>query len=161
MLITPEHLKVLFVFACLGYASYKDIKKGEISNYVWLILLSGSLFFIFGGIDIFPLFCSVVMMFALMFVFYRFKWFAGADVKAMLCLSVLYPYFINSSSLPSFPLPFRFPLLPFPTVILNILFFSLVSGALYSVLLKKKGGIAFLPHITIGWLIVLIIESFI
>jgi len=161
MLITPEHLKALFVFACLGYASFKDIKKGEISNYVWLILLSGSLFLIIERTDMFQFLCSVVTMSILMFAFYRFKWFAGADVKAMLCLSVLYPYFINSSSLPSFPLPFRFPLLPFPTAILNILFFSLLSGALYSVLFKKKKGIAFLPHITIGWFIVLIIESFI
>lgn len=161
-----EHIKIIVVFACLAYASYKDIREGEISNYLWCVLLAfGSLFLIVDGVNILlPLFCSVTTMLILMLAFYRFQWFAGADVKAMLCLSVLYPYFTNPTSLHSFaslPSSFRFPLLPFPTFTLNILFFSLLTGALYSLLLKKKEGIVFLPHITIGWITVLIIKNFI
>ena len=163
-----EHIKILVVFACLAYASYKDIKEGEISNYLWCILFAFGSIFLIIEIDsvnvLFALFFSVATMLILMFAFYRFQWFAGADVKAMVCLSVLYPYFVNLNSLHSFTsssLSFRFPLLPFPTFVLNVLFFSLVSGALYSILFRKKEGIAFLPHITIGWVIVLIIENFI
>ena len=155
-------VKTLFVFTCLVYASYSDIKKGEISNKVWWVMgVVGVLFLTIDFVFI-PVLCSVVTMSIVMFVFYRFKWFAGADVKAMLCLSVLYPYFVNPAPLPLLP-PFRFSFLPlpFPIIALNILFFSLLSGGLYSIFFRKRRGIAFLPHITIGWFIILIIENFI
>ena len=157
-----ELIKSLFVFTCLVYASYSDIKTGEISNKVWCVMgLAGALFVIVDFVFV-ALLCSVGIMSIVMFAFYYFKWFAGADVKAMLCLSILYPHFIAAPLLPLLPtLHFSFPLLPFPTVALNILFFSLLSGTLYSVLCKKKSGMAFLPHIAIGWIIVLISENFI
>lgn len=157
-----ELIKTVFVFTCLVYASYSDIKTGEVSNKVWCVLGLGGLLFVIIDFAFIPLLCSIVTMSIVMFIFYRFKWFAGADVKAMLCLSILYPYFTNPTPLPSSPsLRFSFPLLPFPTIALNILFFSLLSGALYTILLRKRRGIAFLPHITTGWIIVLIIETFI
>lgn len=156
-----ELIKNLFVFTCLLYASYTDIKKGEASNKIWCILGLGGILFCVIDFVFIPLFYSVIAMSVVMFIFYHLQWFAGADVKAMLCLSILYPHFTNTISLPLLhPLRFSLPILPFPNIALNILLFSLLSGALYAVLLGKKRGIAFLPHITVGWVIVLIIESF-
>jgi len=156
-----EFIKIIIVAICLVYASYSDIRRGEVSNKVWSFLIIVGLVFLITDFVFVPLLCSIIMMSIIMFAFYRFEWFAGADVKAMLCLSILYPYFINPTSLPSFPSSFCFPLLPFPITALNILFFSSLSGALYTIFTRKKGGIPFLPHITIGWIVVLIIESFI
>jgi len=157
-----ELIKTLFVATCLVYASYSDIKTGEISNKVWCVLGLAGVLFIIADFVFVSLLCSILTMSIVMFVFYRFKWFAGADVKAMICLSILYPYFSVVPPLPLLPsLHFSFPLLPFPTIALNILFFSLLSGTLYSVVCKKRTAIVFLPHITVGWIAVLIIENFI
>ena len=156
-----ELIKTIFVATCLVYASYSDIKTGEVSNKVWCVMGFAGVLFVIMDFAFASLLASVAIMSIVMFVFYRFKWFAGADVKAMVCLSVLYPYFVNPPLLPFFATSFRFPLLPFPIIALNILFFSLLLGALYTVFLRKRRGIAFLPHIAIGWGIVLIIENFI
>ena len=156
-----ELTKTIFVFTCLVYASYSDIKRGEVNNKVWCVMGLAGVLFVIVDFAFVSLLCSVTIMSIVMFAFYRFKWFAGADVKAMVCLGILYPYFVNPPLLPSFATSFRFPILPFPIVALNILFFSLLSGALYTIFLRKRRGIAFLPHIAIGWGIVLIIENFI
>jgi len=93
-----------FLGLCIGscllvYASYSDVKTREISDLVWILMSVFGVFFILvelfigsGSLSLFQLFISLAVGAIFAFLLY-FLNFGGADVKAIISLSVLFPTF--------------------------------------------------------------------
>jgi preflagellin peptidase FlaK len=129
-----------FLGLCIGscllvYASYSDVKTREISDLVWILMSVFGVFFILaelfigsGSLPLFQLFISLAVgaIFALLLYFLNF---GGADVKAIISLSVLFPTF------PAFYFPGSLPHLSLSLPItgippLNIFVLSTLTNAL-------------------------------
>jgi preflagellin peptidase FlaK len=92
-------LKILFCIPFLIYSCYSDIKTRRVSNKLWLIMLTGSIFFILYGIltsglsYLKILFISTGITFVFMYLLFQFGAFGGADAKSLIVLSIILPVY--------------------------------------------------------------------
>lgn len=90
-------LKILFCVPFLLYACYSDIKTRRVSNDLWFIMLTCSVFFVlydfvsYGVQYLFHLIFSAVFTFCLMYVLFQLGMFGGADAKSLIVLSIILP----------------------------------------------------------------------
>ncbi len=133
-----EEIKFLIGFSLLLYASYKDWKEREISNWVWVFMaIAGILFLsfdiIYANVDLMKVLISITISFVLAFALLLFG-MGGADSKALLTLAVLFPL------PPSFSI-IHSPIFVFPlTILVNSLLFIIplpLVFLLYNVVKKE------------------------
>jgi preflagellin peptidase FlaK len=92
-----EILKILFCTPFLLHACYSDIKKRSVTNYIWLMMLSGGSFLVlydvsnYGMSYLFPIFISAGFIFILAYILFQLGAFGGADAKAFIVLSIILP----------------------------------------------------------------------
>ena len=130
------YIKIVFVLACFGYASYTDIKTRRVPNRLWLAMLPPGLVFIYleqlNYIWVFGVFllCSIFG-----YTYFQLGWWGGADMKAIAILALYFPYVLH----------------PFPLVIWILLISSIISAlvdwkAIIHLNLKSKS--AYMPSLT-------------
>jgi preflagellin peptidase FlaK len=112
----------------LVFASYSDWKNLTVKNEIWLIMIIAGLAvatarWIYTA-ELFTTLLSILASFLISLLLYAIKIFGGADVKAMVCISLLISKNVSTSSLTSF-----FPL----TVFLNTF---ILLGLLYIIILS-------------------------
>jgi preflagellin peptidase FlaK len=152
---STEILRLCIGVSMLGYGSYSDVKSREISDVVWLIMgVSGVFFACIGlftdSLSFFQLFKSLIVGAIFAFLFYILN-FGGADVKAIISLSLLFPNY------PFFYLfHLRLPLMGVPPVDLFVL--SMLTNALiiaisapFALFLLNSFRRNFSPLMFIGW----------
>jgi len=120
-------LSFCFCSAILIYACYSDIKRGRVSNWVWILriavgaptLVTDSWFVVclFSSHYLHTLSSSILFTFTLSYLFFRLRLFDGADAKCLICLSILRP----EQALAQYPFPFAL------TTLLNAALFSFVT----------------------------------
>jgi preflagellin peptidase FlaK len=90
-------LKIMFCIPFLIYSCYSDIKTRRVSNNVWLVMLTGTIFFVLYDISIYGaaylprLFISAGFIFAFVYILFQFGIFGGADAKSLIVLSIILP----------------------------------------------------------------------
>ena len=139
-------IKFIFVLLCLIIASYTDIKTRKVSNKLWLFMLPFSLLFF--SFELVQAQLTVLLSFILpslvVLVAYKFTKFGGADTKAIIILSLFYPYcFIIPTSLIYLEVG----------LITLILFYSIKNKFKF----EKDYQYPIIPFLTIGFVIVEII----
>ena len=136
-------IKFIFVLLCLILASYTDIKTREVSNNLWLFMLPfGLLIFSFELAQSFLLTLSNFLLASLIvLIAYKFTKFGGADVKAIIILSLFYPYCI---------------MIPISLIYLEIGFIILILFYGIKNKLKFEKGYQYpiIPFLTVGFVIV-------
>jgi Flp pilus assembly protein protease CpaA len=114
----------------LAFASYSDWKTRKVKNHIWLIMTIAGLAiaaarWIYTAELITTIF-SYVVAFLISLAFYASKIFGGADAKAVICISLIIPQNVSTSSLtPLFPL----------TLFLNTF---ILLGVLYLIILSSN-----------------------
>lgn len=86
-----------FIFLLLLVAAISDYQTREVSNWVWLLGLFGLpvTFLRLGPIGLLPLFgLQALLIFILVMIGFRLGVLGGADGKAMLTISLLYPWIV-------------------------------------------------------------------
>ena len=90
-------LKVLFCIPFLLYSCYTDIKTRRVTNMLWLLMLVGSVIFVFydilikGKPYIMFLFLSAGSIFILVYILFQIGTFGGADAKSLIVISIILP----------------------------------------------------------------------
>lgn len=152
---STEILRLCIGVSMLGYGSYSDVKAREISDVVWLIMGVSGVFFACIGLftdylSFFQLFKSLIVGAIFAFLFYILN-FGGADIKAIISLSLLFPNY------PFFYLfHLRLPLMGVPPV--DIFVLSMLTNALiiaisapFALFLINSFRRNFSPLMFIGW----------
>ena len=93
---TIEYVRILSCFSMLIYASWRDLKTREVSDWVWIVFgIPGIAIDFFelssGGITVLGLVVPVAFSSILSFILAYLGLFGGADFKAFVVLSVLLP----------------------------------------------------------------------
>jgi len=129
--------RVVFSLIILAYACYSDIRKRSVSNIVWLVMVGVGIIFagyfivVQGISSLTPFILSATITGAVSYIFFRLGLFGAADVKALICIALLFPtqpgFTILSHNFPLFdafvPMVFPFAL----TVLLNAAVLALVA----------------------------------
>ena len=135
------YIKIVFVLACFGYASYTDIKTRRVPNRLWLAMLPPGLVFVYleqlnyiWVLGVFLLCCIFG------YTYFQLGWWGGADMKAIAILALYFPYMLH----------------PFPLVIWILLISSIISAlvdwkAIIRLNLKSKSP--YMPSLTASILI--------
>ena len=90
-------LKVLFCTPFLLYSCYTDIKTRRVTNKLWLVMLSGSVFFALYDIAtegvpyLLRLLISAGLIFLLVYILFQLGSFGGADAKSLIVISIILP----------------------------------------------------------------------
>ena len=129
LLLTLDMVKTVLCIGMLAYASTKDYRSREVSNWLWLIFwptgiaLNVTEAFLFKDIVYLSVYASsFLIIFILALALFYFGFWGGADAKAFITLSLVLP------QTPSFTKPYlQFPVV-FPlSVFLNtVLILSLI-----------------------------------
>jgi len=111
----------------LGYGSYSDVKIREVSDLVWLVMGVSGVFFagvelFMGSLSPFQVFKSLIVGAIFAFLLFILN-FGGADIKAIISLSLLFPNFPFFSAF-----RFRLPLMGLPP--LDIFVLSMLTNTL-------------------------------
>lgn len=91
-----EIIKVLITLSILLKASIEDLKKREIDDRLWIFMITSAIFlntveYIFQPFDlIFALIQFGIVFFYANIMYYLLR-FGGADCKAIICLSIMFP----------------------------------------------------------------------
>lgn len=88
---------VIWIFFVLLFASISDIQTREVSNWVWILGLFGIFLAIFRMIIaglLLPYGLQALLVFLLVITGFRIRILGGADVKAILLISFIYPWII-------------------------------------------------------------------
>ena len=85
----------------LFYSSFCDIREREVSDKVWIssipVCLALSLFGVYtGDVNVLDLIVSTTSAFIIGFILFYFGFFGGADVKALLLISLAFPSYPHS-----------------------------------------------------------------
>ena len=98
-------LKIIFCLPFLMYSCYSDIRTRRVTNRLWVVMLTGGIFFIlydfsfYGIYYLFSLFFSVGLIFVIIMLcerlseLFHIRGIGGADAKLLLVLSVLFPFY--------------------------------------------------------------------
>jgi preflagellin peptidase FlaK len=124
---STELLRLCIGVIMLVYGSYSDVRTREVPNLVWLIMSVSGIFFaciglFTGSLSPFQLFKSLLVGAIFAFLLYILN-FGGADVKAIISLSLLFPGYPLFSFF-----HLRLPLLGLPPV--DIFVLSILTNAL-------------------------------
>lgn len=109
-------LKVLFCTPFLLYSCYSDIKTRRVTNKLWIVMLAGSVVFVFydiltkGTSYLLHLFLSAGLIFVLVYILFQLGTFGGADAKSLIVISIILPSYPAFSAF-GFDLPLNRPLL--------------------------------------------------
>lgn len=174
-----EFSRLMVCFALLGFASWQDLKKREVSNRVWKVFapvgvslsLLQLLVFDLGTWDLYLF--SIGVSFLLSVALFYLGVFGGADSKALMCLSLTFPYapytlYTAAATLNLFPV----------TILINS-FVCAVAGVfsvfLYSITYKllyhkpqektlldswKKNGVPMILFVLLGLIYTLLFGDF-
>lgn len=110
-------LKVLFCTPFLLYSCYTDIKTRRVTNKLWLVMLSGSVFFVLydimteGAPYLLRLLISAGLIFALVYILFQLGSFGGADAKSLIVISIILPAY-PAIQLSGQNFPLNEPLIP-------------------------------------------------
>jgi preflagellin peptidase FlaK len=97
-MITAFSLLRLCIGSCLlGYGSYSDVRTREVSDVLWLVMIVSGIFFasvelFMGSLTPFQVFKSLLVGGIFAFLLFILN-FGGADVKAIISISFLFPNF--------------------------------------------------------------------
>lgn len=146
----------LCIGSCLlGYASYSDVRTREVSDVVWLVMTTSGVFLasvelFTGSLNPFQVFKSILVGGIFAFLLFILK-FGGADVKAIISISLLFPTF---PLLSTFHL--RLPIMQVPlldifvlSTLTNSLLIALVSPLslfVYNLLRRTVSPLMFLGY---------------
>ena len=84
---------------CIG--AYTDLKYREAKNILWLIMgIIGIILLLIPPYDLLYIAIMIIIIILLFVMFYCLPTVGGADIKAMMALSILFPYPIGASYLP-------------------------------------------------------------
>jgi len=89
-----NHLRILAAIAMLGYTSYTDVTKREISDYVWVIFGTLAIVLIFFEPQIYDGLINVgisLIVAPIVLIIWRLGLFGGADAFAIIVLALLVP----------------------------------------------------------------------
>jgi preflagellin peptidase FlaK len=158
----PDLLRLLAI-PILVWAAYRDVKTRRVPNRTWqplfvlavvLFLWDGLASYLTGGLTwaffVVGAGISLLIVIPASYGFWRFGAFGGADAKALIVLSLLFPtyptYEIGSSLL---------PLVQTPTgaFSLTILSNTVLVGVCYPLVLATRNALAgrFTPLMIVGW----------
>lgn len=160
-MILTNLMRILIVFAVLGYASYKDIRNRRVENDAWLLL--GAIGVILLGIDSKEsLAASLVWCipsFAIAFIFGELLFCAGsggADSKAIWSIGLITPFYpVIMGTLPFFANPLS------NIFIVPVLLYSFLATGIYMCILritkmKRRKSIPFIPFLFMGFIIAVV-----
>ncbi len=89
-----NHLRIIAAIAMLGYASYTDVAKREISDYVWVIFGALAIVLLFFEPQIYDGLINVgvsLIVAPIVLIIWRLGIFGGADAFAIIVLALLVP----------------------------------------------------------------------
>ena len=101
-IIELNHLRILLALGMLGYASYTDITKREISDYVWIVfgvLAAVMLIFEPQLPDALTSIGIALIIAPIVLIIWRVGLFGGADAFALIVLAALVPQLTLSDNL--------------------------------------------------------------
>ena len=132
MIMAFSLLRLCIGSCLLGYGSYSDVRTREVSDIVWLVMTVSGIFFasvelFMGHLTPFQVFKSLLVGGIFAFLLYILN-FGGADVKAIISISFLFP---NFPFLSAFHL--RLPMMDVPP--LDIFVLSMLTNSLLIALL--------------------------
>lgn len=132
MIMAFSLLRLCIGSCMLGYGSYSDVRTREVSDIVWLVMTVSGIFFasvelFMGHLTPFQVFKSLLVGGIFAFLLYILN-FGGADVKAIISISFLFP---NFPFLSAFHL--RLPMMDVPP--LDIFVLSMLTNSLLIALL--------------------------
>lgn len=139
---TPYTINIIIILLTLIYASYLDLKKREIDDWVWIVsvvvgfpIMLYEQLIIQGAAYVYLLIVSIVLTIVLAIGFYKAGLYGGADAKALITIALLLPLAFDGVRI--------HPFLPISTL-LNGLIASLsiplvmLPLNLYKILIKKE-----------------------
>ena len=94
LLIDLNHLRIILALGMLGYASYTDVTKREISDFVWIVfggLAAIMLIFEPNLSDAFLNIGFALIIAPIVLIIWRIGFFGGADAFAIIVLAALVP----------------------------------------------------------------------
>lgn len=100
-LIDLNQLRIIAAIAMLGYASYTDVAKREISDYVWIVFGALSIVFLFLEPQFWEAFTNVgisLIVAPIVLIIWRLGMFGGADAFAIIVLALLVPQITMSEN---------------------------------------------------------------
>ncbi|MDD5474139.1 MAG: A24 family peptidase C-terminal domain-containing protein [Candidatus Methanoperedens sp.] len=116
MMDIVDILKIIFCIPFLIYSCYSDIKTRRVSNNVWLVMLTGGIFFVlydistYGAAYLPRLFMSAGFIFVFVYILFQFGIFGGADAKSLIVLSIILPAYPKLQAY-SYTFPLNKPLI--------------------------------------------------
>ena len=97
----------------LSYASYTDWKSRKVDNKIWIIMgLCGVILIPLSDFDIW-IFLPIITMTVIAFIIYILNMFGGADIKAIIAISILVPLWPELELIPYYSSLYFFPLVIF------------------------------------------------
>jgi len=132
---TLHMIRIATSITCLAYASWSDWRTREVSDYVWIVmvLIGAAILFTEWIFKLIPpetyymVAASIASSFAIGFSLFYLDLFGGADAKAIMSLSILFP--LNDKTLLPY-LKLMNPILPISTFNNSVLIASLTSIAI-------------------------------
>lgn len=109
-------LKILFIIPFLIYSCYSDIRTRRVSNNLWVVMLTGIIFFVMidflsGGLHYLKiLMFSVIFIFIFVYILFQIGTFGGADAKSLIMMSIILPVYPEIHVL-NYDFPFNSPLI--------------------------------------------------
>lgn len=110
-MLAITYIKLLISLSLLSYASIEDLKHREISDIVWFLFSVLALSINLVSLFVFRYFyidaISIVYVLALLVIFlslYYVGAYGGADAKALVCITLMFPFLDENTSLSSFTL---------------------------------------------------------
>lgn len=93
-LIDLSHLRIILAVGMLGYASYTDVTKREISDYIWIVFGALALVLLVFEPSIMDALTSIgfsLIVAPIVLIIWRIGFFGGADAFAIIVLALLVP----------------------------------------------------------------------
>jgi len=96
-----NQLRIIAAIAMLGYASYTDVNKREISDYVWIVFGALSVVLLFLEPQFWEALTNVgisLIVAPIVLIIWRLGMFGGADAFAIIVLALLVPQITMSEN---------------------------------------------------------------
>ncbi|HID26990.1 MAG TPA: peptidase A24 [Methanosarcinales archaeon] len=129
-MIPLDLLKVVICTPFLIYSCYSDLKIRKVSNQLWLIMISVGVpyviyeyvYYHYGIQYLLRYLVSVLFIYVFVYFLFRLSAFGGADAKALITLSIIFPKFPEIDVF-----GYQFPITGVP--ILDLFAFSILGNA--------------------------------
>jgi preflagellin peptidase FlaK len=108
-----DWIRLIMGIVLLSYASYTDWKSRKVDNKIWIIMgISGVILIPLSDFDIW-IFLPILLMTGIAFMIYILNIFGGADIKALIAISILTPSWPEMAIMPYSASIYFFPLVIF------------------------------------------------